>query len=296
MGFIIIIVARGIAMLFHDNPLLFFTLTLIGCIAFLLAALKYREEYLKILRSLKEGWKSLAAVSLLFYIMIYMLIAYPVPMIERREYVPVALLFGVTIMFVYIVIYQTIMRAVIIYDEQKDKALLKMQIELQNSQLELKEVYYKMAYTDILTGLKSRAAYEEKKKELYADNKQLLSCLAMDLNNLKETNDSFGHDKGDELIKTFASILKETFFYTDDIYRIGGDEFLMFFSGASSGEADKHISDLRQRIEQHNKESEINISVAIGISTMNEKDIKDLHTLVLCADKDMYKNKASMKF
>lgn len=297
MGFIVIIMSRAIAILFNDNPIIILMVVIMGFLFLMFITWKYRDEYIKIQTTLNSGWRSLAVVSVLFYFMLYMIVSYPVPMIERREYVPVAILFSITITFVYIVIYQTIMKTIMIYDEHKDKLLLETKIKLQDSQLELKKVYYKMAYTDILTDLKNRTAFEEKKKTLSANikNKDMLSCLSMDLNNLKKVNDIYGHSKGDELIKAFSNTLKQSFKDMNDIYRIGGDEFIVFFSEMSSEEVNNQINDLKQKIASYNKQNEIKISVAMGLVFMNEDNIKDVNYFVVCADQKMYENKKNMK-
>ncbi|QSX04882.1 GGDEF domain-containing protein [Sedimentibacter sp. zth1] len=229
--------------------------------------------------------------------MIYLLIAYPVAMIERREYIPVAILFSIIVITVYIVIYQTVMKSVMIYNEQRDKELLETKLALQNSQLELKEIYYKMAYTDALTGLKNRASFEERKKilSINIENQDMIACLSMDLNNLKKSNDIYGHNKGDELIKTFSNILKLSFDDSQIIYRTGGDEFFIFFTEMSLEQIEKQIANLKREIIHNNKQNEIQISFAMGLAVMNEDQIKDIKSLIVFADKRMYENKKNMK-
>lgn len=298
IGFIIIIFSRVVAMPFNDNEILILGVNILGFTFLIFTALKYRENYVQIQRILNSGWRSLAAVSILFYLMIYMIISYPTPMIERREYMPVAVLFSITIIFVYIVIYQTVMKGIRIYNEKQERMLLETEVKLQKSQLELKEVYYKMAYTDILTGLKNRTAFEEKREALnqLTEKSNDLSCLSMDLNNLKEINDLYGHNVGDELIKGFANVLKKTFEdLKEDIYRIGGDEFILFFIDIPYEEVQKKIQSLKYEIQQYNKKNELKVSVAMGLVFMNENNIKDPHTLIISADDKMYQDKKRMK-
>lgn len=297
MGLIIIIISRAVAILFNDNPSIILLLTILGLTFLLYVAWKYRKQYIQIQKTLQSGWRSFATVSSLFYIMIYLIVAYPVPMIERREYLPVAILFSITIIFVYLVIYQTVMKSVKIHDEQKDRELLETKIALQNSQLEFKELYYKMAYTDALTGLKNRADFEERKKSLFENIKNIsvLSCLSMDLNNLKETNDMYGHNIGDELIKTFSNILKHSFKDSQTIYRVGGDEFIVISIGISSKQIEKQIENLKREIIHNNKHNDLQINFALGFAFLNEDNITDIESLIIQADKRMYENKIDMK-
>lgn len=297
MGIIIITISRSVAILFNDNNFIIILLTNIGFLYLLCVSCKIQKQYTHIQRTLGDGWRSFAAVSLLFYIMMYLILFYPVPIIERREYVPIVISFSIIVIFVYIVIYQTLIKSLLIHFEKKDKELLEMKIALQNSQLEIKEMYYNMAYTDALTGLKNRAAFEEKKKELSTniENFQMLSCLSIDMNNLKETNDLYGHSKGDELIIAFSEILKNSFDDLQNIYRIGGDEFILFFIRISYEEIEKQILNLKRGIIQNNNKNDIQISFAMGLAFLNEEYIQDVNSLIVCADNRMYENKINMK-
>ena len=159
MGLIIITLSRIIATPFDDNPIVVLVFYNIGFGLFLYISIKLRKNYIQIQNTIRSGWKSIGAVSILFYILIYLITAYEVPKSEMEAYLIILIVFIITIIFVYIVIYQTVMKALIIHDEQKERELLETKIALQNSQLELKELYYKMAYTDAMTGLKNRAAF-----------------------------------------------------------------------------------------------------------------------------------------
>lgn len=84
-----------------------------------------------------------------------------------------------------------------------------------------------LAYRDSLTGIKNTTAYTEiikdLNKEIYT-GKPRFAILVADINNLKQTNDKYGHDVGDDLIVCAARILADTF-KTSAVFRIGGDEF-----------------------------------------------------------------------
>lgn len=90
-----------------------------------------------------------------------------------------------------------------------------------------------LAYRDSLTGIKNTTAYTEAIKEL---NKEICTgnpkfgVLMADINNLKQANDKFGHDVGDDLIICTAKILTDTF-KSSLIFRIGGDEFAVILLG-----------------------------------------------------------------
>lgn len=294
MGLIVIILSRITATLFDDNLAVIVLLTFTGLSLLLFFAWKIRNRYIELQRTLHGGWTRFAVVSALFYLMIYVIISYPSPLNQRREYIPAVILFCVIVITVYGVIIQTLMKSVTIYNEQRENELLETKLALQNSQLELKEIYYIMAYTDAMTGLKNRAAFEERKKKL-SENPVGLSCLMLDLNNLKTTNDIYGHDKGDDVLVRFSDVLKNSVDDADSIYRIGGDEFAIIFTAYDSAQMEKVIANLKQEIRQTNRRSEIKISAAMGFASMSQDQVKDVEALIAAADKKMYENKREMK-
>ena len=87
---------------------------------------------------------------------------------------------------------------------------------------------FELAYTDSMTEVQNRNAYEECLKKLRKPNANIsrITVIVIDINGLKEINDGFGHFCGDDAIKTVAKALRETIGAKADIYRIGGDEFV----------------------------------------------------------------------
>ena len=84
--------------------------------------------------------------------------------------------------------------------------------------------------TDTLTGLQNRRAYE-----LFCESNRICSrtgVLFFDVNGLKYTNDNLGHKAGDELLNSFAKILKSNF-SRENTYRISGDEFVVLLRAIS---------------------------------------------------------------
>lgn len=85
----------------------------------------------------------------------------------------------------------------------------------------------KMATTDLLTNLKNRNAYEQILSQYNSKLPDSLSCIYADANGLHELNNSQGHAAGDRMLKTVAAVFVG-FFGQENVYRIGGDEFLVF--------------------------------------------------------------------
>ena len=103
------------------------------------------------------------------------------------------------------------------------------QIRTLEDQLSRQIAYVRsQAVIDGLTGLGNRAAYEDHVKQLddmIKEGKADFAVALFDLNGLKELNDKYGHEKGDEAIKLVAAALKQVF-DNAKLYRIGGDEFI----------------------------------------------------------------------
>ncbi len=89
----------------------------------------------------------------------------------------------------------------------------------------LLDKFVSLSTRDILTGMFNRYSYFELISSYEAAHPSLVGVLFADINKLKETNDLYGHDAGDELIRNAANILSMLF--ENSIYRIGGDEFVI---------------------------------------------------------------------
>lgn len=158
-------------------------------------------------------------------------------------------------------------------------------------------IYEKMAFTDIMTSLENRAAFEEK---IITVNKNLNSydsiwCLSMDINNLKEINDTLGHSSGDKLINSFANILNKNFSEIGHSYRIGGDEFITILLNISEKNLKNKLNTLHSMITEHNLNSHLKLSTAIGYDNFKFDQDINLNDLVSRSDKLMYENKRNMK-
>lgn len=142
---------------------------------------------------------------------------------------------------------------------------------------------------DPLTNVKNRAGFDE---DIQALNKYLL--IAFDVNDLKKTNDTYGHDKGDYLLKTIVEELSNIF-DSESIYRMGGDEFDVLLSGKipSKKEINKTLETLDVRLEElSKKDGEINFQIAYGYAYSHEGK---RGTVIETADQRMYENKKLKK-
>ena len=118
------------------------------------------------------------------------------------------------------------------------------------------------------------------------------SVGVFDLNNLKKTNDKYGHEVGDELIRDAAKLICTTFTHSP-VYRIGGDEFAVILIGADFFDREKIFAKF-QKIISHNKKNG-RVVVASGYADFvfpNDKCVGDVFEH---ADIQMYENKKKLK-
>ncbi|MBO4573353.1 MAG: diguanylate cyclase [Clostridia bacterium] len=165
---------------------------------------------------------------------------------------------------------------------KKDAFAQKME-EIANQQTEY-------AYRDQMTGLKNRRAYTEELERLSGELPEDLFVIILDVNGLKKINDNFGHEAGDELIIAAATCIRNAFTDTDDVYRIGGDEFCVITSGTEE-DIDGSLNLLDQST-KHWKGVRINsFSVSYGVETT--KGHSDMESVAMEADHKMYDRKNS---
>jgi diguanylate cyclase (GGDEF)-like protein len=154
-----------------------------------------------------------------------------------------------------------------------------------------------MANHDALTGLPNRALLEDRLSQavLYAQRyNRWVTVVVIDLDNFKLVNDTFGHNDGDELLKTVASRLVGCVKATDTVVRLGGDEFvIVLFDQPTNVDV---ISEILQTITDAISkpvpvaEHRLRITASIGIASY-PKDGADPDTLLANADAAMYRAK-----
>ena len=135
---------------------------------------------------------------------------------------------------------------------------------------------------DALTGLYNRNRYERDLPEIFEQYHNSLACVYIDANGLRETNNTRGHDKGDKMLQTVATEI-ERHFDTEYIYRIGGDEFVLFVPEADEAELKMQSEELSYAL------LKVNSSISVGIEC--DRNISSLSMLIKAAEKKMYAEK-----
>ena len=140
-----------------------------------------------------------------------------------------------------------------------------------------------LASTDFLTGLSNRVAYKKDIQKLEKIKNESISCIFIDVNELHSFNNRFGHAAGDTMLLHVANALKEAF-PDAYIYRMGGDEFLIFSVGMKEHKVEKAIVAAINAVEERN------YHIAVGV--VHCISGADLEALVKEAERRMYDAKA----
>ena len=143
-----------------------------------------------------------------------------------------------------------------------------------------------MNKTDMLTGVLNRNAMNARVSEL-SEAPEAQPCsmgvVFADMNGLKNVNDSQGHEAGDQLLKNAAMILQSTFVGAE-IYRTGGDEFMVLLRATDDADIRRRIAEIRKKAELFS-----NVSFAAGYSLLT--DSREIRKALSEADAKMYEDK-----
>ena len=144
-----------------------------------------------------------------------------------------------------------------------------------------------ISYHDFLTNLYNRRYLSESIQKLEGSDLPVTFIIA-DINGLKLTNDTFGHNFGDELIVVVAKAFERYFRKEDIVCRTGGDEFVIAMKNAEKQLALNIITKIQNELSSTFFHG-MTISVSFGSATMTELG-KDVETMKL-AEIEMYRNK-----
>lgn len=144
---------------------------------------------------------------------------------------------------------------------------------------------------DSLTGLYNRAFFQEELKRFSTGRDYPITVMVADLDGLKLVNDTFGHAKGDEMLKACAAVLAASLRRSDILARVGGDEFAALFPNTDEKTGEDIISRISSRIDDYNKEHpELPLHVSTGFATCRSSE-ESLEDSLKQADELMYRNK-----
>lgn len=155
-----------------------------------------------------------------------------------------------------------------------------------------------LARRDELTGIKNKTAYRELEASVQGNidngldylNFALVLC---DTNNLKQINDSQGHTAGDEYIRESAHLLCDIFVHSP-VFRVGGDEFVVFLRGNDYSQRHELMEKLRSQV-LVNKKAGAGVILAAGMSEYNPDIDSFVWEIFERADQEMYEDKKKLK-
>ena len=166
----------------------------------------------------------------------------------------------------------------------------------QRAQTQILKEREHLLYTDTLTGFHNRNYYSRVAETL--ENGTFPQAVLMaDLNNLKRVNDAYGHAAGDAVLVLFASLIRELF-PDGNLFRLGGDEFLMVLDNTPDAMAARAIEQLKLRCRETGHAvaggEPIHANAAMGYAIRNTAQ-ESLDESIRFADQRMYEAKALMK-
>ncbi len=153
-----------------------------------------------------------------------------------------------------------------------------------------------LAYTDMLCQVSNRAKYNEDIAEIMNSNQEY-AFVNMDVDGLKKVNDNMGHGMGDELLMEFSDILKQAFYNIGDVYRMGGDEFLVIVKGEKLDDINFAIEQMTNLAQKRSADLPFTIEFSYGIANSTESTQDTPEQLYTLADRRMYtmKNQRKMR-
>ncbi|MCD8181321.1 MAG: GGDEF domain-containing protein [Firmicutes bacterium] len=153
-------------------------------------------------------------------------------------------------------------------------------------------LYQDASNTDNLTGLKNKNSFSVDLHNIEANNTDRYSVVTIDLNGLKNINDTRGHQAGDMFIQRAAKIMRGAMEGTDFIaYRIGGDEFSIIGKDKSMDEIKSFVEKINANIDEENKGRGMPITMSIGYAKFDKDKDRNFSMTIERSDAMMYENK-----
>ncbi|OHE40913.1 MAG: hypothetical protein A2Y16_03255 [Tenericutes bacterium GWF2_57_13] len=170
-------------------------------------------------------------------------------------------------------------------------------IDKQNAELtKYNQLLKNLSERDVLTDAYNRRYFYDYCKNVLCHDASLfpICLISIDFNNFKFVNDRFGHDAGDRVLVEFVRIVKKTVSTQGDIFRFGGDEFIIVLRQASLDEAERMMEEIVRAFAAYNQI----VTIAYGsVEVASTTDVHECEMLrfLNAADLLMYDRKREMK-
>ena len=165
--------------------------------------------------------------------------------------------------------------------------------------MEIKDYFtyiHSQAYTDAMTGVGNKAAYMDVVKLMdrkISEGMAAFIVVVFDVNGLKSVNDNLGHEYGDMLITDAADIMKHVF-SAENVFRIGGDEFIVVIENEGVEEIDSYFKSFDEELKSFNENNgryEHDLAVSKGGVPYDKDSDKAYKDVFKRADDMMYRDK-----
>jgi diguanylate cyclase (GGDEF)-like protein len=153
-----------------------------------------------------------------------------------------------------------------------------------------------LSFQDALTGIDNRRSFENvlsKSIETSKRYKEPLSLIMFDIDNFKQINDTYGHPKGDEILKEISSLVKSNIRKSDIVARYGGEEFMILCQKTKISQAVYLAEKIRILIQ--NYKFGINKTVTCSFGVVEYKEYENMSELIARVDNLLYKAKRNGK-
>ena len=155
---------------------------------------------------------------------------------------------------------------------------------------------------DTLTGIANRRGFEEQARKVFNDAKYMrmrVAVISVDMDNLKKTNDAYGHSAGDDCLRRIAKALENAAEGRENITyaRTGGDEFLMVFRVEKQNEGAEMVDKIREELRKINEQGgqPYQAEVSCGVYEVKDTTKIALAKALEMSDERMYENKRQRK-
>ena len=185
-----------------------------------------------------------------------------------------------------------------VIENEREEYRRTLEIALEREQEQFQELCkaWQLAYKDALTGVKSKLAYAEKieqiDREIAKGIRQEFALVVLDVNNLKRINDTLGHEVGDEYIKAACRLICDSF-KKSPVYRVGGDEFVVFLEQEDYENREKLLAAFNEAVEENRQHDAV--VVAAGIAEYVPEQDNSCKRIFDRADEAMYERKHALK-
>ncbi len=158
-----------------------------------------------------------------------------------------------------------------------------------------------LATRDSLTGIRNKTSYEFEAAKIdqeIAEGKHEFGLVMIDMNNLKQINDNYGHNNGDIAIKRLSKAICDIFDHSP-VFRIGGDEFVVLLKGEDFSNVETLTKQFESLVEREAKDDTLDpwrrVSAALGFALFDPAQDENMRSVFERADKEMYRQKRTME-